>query len=247
MTERAKVPHWPYVVVAVSAAVMAAVLAWAVFYGSGQREQNEASTAEKVTLAEQVRQACAAGGEAAKELGDACSKAREITERPVGEKGDPGATGPRGPQGIQGARGPQGPPGLRGQAGATPPCMLVSTRCQGRPGATGQPGSEGVAGPQGKDGEAGPAGPQGEQGPQGIQGAQGDQGPQGVKGDPCQAVDPDCVGPAGRGVQSMACVDDGPAPANGAHWVVTYTDNTTQTLPEGSCRQPAVPSIPGGT
>lgn len=225
--------RWPFIVTAIGIAVLAIVGTLALVYGVNQREKGDASTAEKVALAEQVRRACAAGGETARQLGSACTKASEISQR--GERGAPGATGPVGPRGPQG---PIGPRGLQGVAGITPPCMLISTRCQGQPGAPGPQGATGVSG------DTGPAGPAGETGPQGIQGVQGDQGIQGPQGDPCASTDPACVG---RGIVNQQCVDDGPSPTDGAHWVITYDkEPITLTLPPGSCRTAITPPGQGG-
>ncbi|HEY5989644.1 MAG TPA: hypothetical protein VIV12_25170 [Streptosporangiaceae bacterium] len=224
--------RWPLITMAVGIAVLAIVATLALIYGVNQRETGDASTAEKVALAEQVRRACAAGGETARQLGSACGKATEISQR-----GETGATGPAGPVGPRGPQGPVGPRGPQGLAGINPPCLLISTRCQGQPGA---PGPQGATG---SSGDTGPAGPAGEIGPQGIQGVQGDQGIQGPQGDPCPSTDPACVG---RGIINQQCIDDGPTPADGAHWVITYDkEPLTMTLPPGSCRQPIAPGQGG--
>jgi hypothetical protein len=215
--------RWPGIVTAVGIAVLAVIGALSLFYGVGQREGKEASTAEKVSLAEQVERACAAGGEAARELGAACGKAREITER--GEKGDPGATGPVGPRGERGLRGPPGAPGQRGQAGSTPPCLMTSMHCQGAPGLDGKvgprgpagsDGSDGTDGTDGVDGATGEPGPVGPSGPEGPTGPTGPTGPQGPEGPP---------GTAGRGVVNVTC--DSMQPIT---FTFTFSDDSTQTI-----------------
>jgi hypothetical protein len=85
---------------------------------------------------------------------------------------------------------------------------------QGKPGKRGDDGAT-VAGPSGTDGATGPAGPPGKDGKDGAPGPQGEQGPAGP------------AGADGRGIASTNCGDDG-------HWLVTYTDGTTQDA--GVCR-----------
>jgi Collagen triple helix repeat (20 copies) len=182
--------RWPAIVTAIGIALLAVTGTFALFYAMTQREQKDASNAEKLTLAQQVQQACAAGGDAAKELGMACGKAREITQR--GEKGEPGATGPMGPAGP---RGPRGVPGQRGPAGSTPPCIMTSTHCQGRPGLDGDPGPQGPAGADGTNGADGSPGDPGPAGPEGPAGPAGPTGPAGADGRSITAVTCDAIQP----------------------------------------------------
>lgn len=142
------------------AALLIAVLALA---ASGYLVVAQLSTADRATVAEQkaekaqsladqVAEACAKGGPAAVELGDACRQAHDVQQLP-GPPGERGSPGPPGPRGDQGPPGPLGEPGESGQAGAI--------------GMDGQPGAPGPAGPQG---EPGPPGPQGEPGQVGVDG-----------------------------------------------------------------------------
>ena len=133
----------------------------------------------------------------------------------TGEQGQPGPVGPAGPQGSPGPVGPTGKQGPAGKSGSSPACLLLVSACSGPQGLEGK---QGPAGPAGKDGEQGPAGPQGEQGPAGVQGPQGEMGVQGSRG---------------VSVSSTQCVDD--ETTTGSHWLITYTDATSETSP-GPCR-----------
>ncbi|MFL6144100.1 MAG: hypothetical protein ACJ72N_19825 [Labedaea sp.] len=116
-----------------------------------------ASVAEQTakSLADQVAEACAKGGPAAAELGDACRQAHDVQQLP-GPAGAPGPEGPRGDPGLAGPGGPAGSPGPTGP-----------------PGGDGQAGAAGPQGTAGEAGPAGPAGPAGEPGPAGTDGSNG--------------------------------------------------------------------------
>jgi len=192
---------WRFLLTMLLAAILIAVVIIALGLYAGDRDNKAKSSDQTLdVLAGQVAQACASSPtEARRVFGDVCGKAKEIDERPPGEKGDPGkpgaqgAVGPRGPQGPvgpAGAVGPAGPPGPRGvpgpigKSGITPPCQLSLGGCVGK---TGPQGDTGPIGPKGDTGAVGPQGdpgPIGPQGQQGVKGDTGDQGPQGPKGDP---------------------------------------------------------------
>jgi collagen triple helix repeat protein len=76
-----------------------------------------------LSLAEQVRSACLAGGSSSEELQrqGACGAADRVVSSPGigprGAAGIPGGPGPAGPEGKDGATGPSGPPGLDGKDG----------------------------------------------------------------------------------------------------------------------------------
>ncbi|MBQ8429595.1 MAG: hypothetical protein IJX30_05825 [Clostridia bacterium] len=129
-----------------------------------------------------------------------------------GEKGDQGEQGEKGETGATGAQGPQGEPGKDGVDGE-----------DGKDGVDGEDGKDGVDGEDGKDGVDGEDGQDGAQGPVGPQGPQGEPGADGEDG-----VD-------GRGIVSVAYDADG-------NLVITYTDNTTETvvMPEA----PVAPEAP---
>lgn len=121
------------------------------------------------TLADQVKAACAKGGEVARQLGAACQQAADVKANPpaqpgaTGSQGVPGEQGPQGVQGIAGTQGLQGQPGTTGPVGDT-----------GQPGSTGESGTQG---PKGDTGEPGPGGPAGQPGEQGSKGDQGEAAP----------------------------------------------------------------------
>lgn len=225
--------HWKLVFAMILGAILV-LLALIVLglYGADRNDKANASEATLGDLAAQVQAACAANpADARKVFGDVCGKAKEIDERPVGEKGDPGAKGDpgeQGPRGLQGAigpqgpagpQGPQGPPGIAGRTGPigitgqSPQCLLEPSRCVGAAGPKGDPGEQGPQGPQGEPGAAGETGPQGPAGPQGDPGATGATGP---------------AGQAGRGISDTDCQPDGT-------WLISYTDGTTDTA-RGPCR-----------
>jgi hypothetical protein len=182
--------------------VLAAIVGGGTFFWN----ELEQSKADNAALAQQVR---SLGG------------------KPVAE-GKQGAAGERGPQGFQGIQGPpgiQGPRGPIGITGRSPACLLEPSRCVGPKGATGSKGSDGNPGENGAQGPQGDTGATGAKGDQGVPGVAGKDGADGAPGvDGKDGAD----GKDGRGVQSVACQDNG-------SWLVTYTDGTTST-PDGSCR-----------
>jgi hypothetical protein len=105
------------------------------------RDQRDAATDVALSLAEQVKQACAAGGGIARELGAACGQANTVVATPQIVRGERGDRGPRGPAG------PAGTPGKTGGTGKTGPT--------GRPGPPGLPGANGTNGADGAPGADG--------------------------------------------------------------------------------------------
>lgn len=86
--------------------------------------ERDVATAERLSLAEEVRAACTAGGPAAAELNGTCQRAEQVVATPIagprgvpGAPGEPGAAGPAGPQGARGEVGPPGPVGQNGKDG----------------------------------------------------------------------------------------------------------------------------------
>jgi hypothetical protein len=221
--------RWRLVVTMILGAILV-LLALIVLALYGANRNDKAKTSEQTLgdLAGQVKAACVANPvDARKVFGDVCGKAKEIDERPVGEKGDPGpagAQGPIGPQGIQGPPGIQGPRGPIGITGQSPACFLEPSKCVGPKGAAGSDGEDGTQGPQGDTGATGATGDQGVPGVDGVDGKDGVDGAAGVDGKD------------GRGVKSVTCKDDGT-------WLITYTDDTTSTT-DGPCR--VVPPIGTG-
>jgi len=204
MTDRTAVR---YLSLAIAAGIAAGIVVlW--IYGATQKDDKQQAQAELVQSAETIKAACAKDPAQVRVLlgTDACTKAKEITERPAAEKGDPGARGPIGPQGPAGPPGPRGPAGAVGQAGrngTTPGCLILVSKCQGSTGPRGIPGLTGPSGGTGAAGPAGPAGPAGEQGPAGDPGppgSQGDPGPAGPQG-PQGPAGPSC--PAGSTLQTQ--------------------------------------------
>jgi hypothetical protein len=111
------------------------------------RDERDTATGVALSLAEQVKAACAGGGETARDLGAACGQASTVVATPQtirGERGDRGLTGPAGPSGKTGKPGKTGPTGPAGKTGA-----------QGPTGAAGASGPPGPAGADGRDGSAG--------------------------------------------------------------------------------------------
>jgi collagen triple helix repeat protein len=244
---RGEPPGWSLrlAVIGILCAILIVLVIIALALYGGKRNQ-DAKTSEQTLgdFAAQVQAACKSDPVAARKVfGDACGKAREIDERPVGQKGDPGprgdrgdtgTRGPTGPAGPQGIQGPQGPPGIQGPrgpigiTGESPQCLLEPSRCVG------------ATGPKGTDGGRGPAGPQGPQGEPGAPGAQGDQGPAGPKGEVGPSGND---GPAGVGITDMDCIGSG----DDSFWRIYLSNSTTKTA-TGPCRiAPLLPSAtPGG-
>jgi collagen triple helix repeat protein len=107
--------------------------------------ERDATAAQGLSLAEQVRQACGSGGQTTSQLGTACQSAERVVRDPIpGPTGRPGPTGAVGPPGTSGLPGTVGPPGATGPPGAN--------------GADGKNGKDGVDGANGKDGKDGKAG-----------------------------------------------------------------------------------------
>jgi hypothetical protein len=165
--------------------------------------------------------------------------------------------------GEAGERGERGKPGRD----AAPPkvaeiAAAVAAYLQANPPPPGQPGEPGAAGVgvaaafldgcdvvfTYTDGTTSRIGPIcGPTGPQGEQGVQGEPGRAPTAEEVRAAVDAycserpsgDCVGPAGRGIADMECIDENPDdPAS--RWRITYTDGTVDEN-AGPCRGPAGP------
>lgn len=220
-------------IVVLLAVICSLGLATTVGIGALFWQELQQAKADRAALADQVR---SLGG-------------KPVVEPKAGDRGRDGPPGPRGLQGIQ---------GRPGRDGITPPCMLVSTHCQGKPGA---PGPQGKPGTDGQDGTDGHDGTDGIDGDDGVNGSSAyqiavDHGFEGTEAEWLASLKGDtgatgatgetgATGPAGRGIVDQACVDDGPTPADGAHWVITYDKEPfTVTLPAGSCRQPIAPHPP---
>lgn len=191
-----------------------AVLIGALLALATDRSQQDAVNAEsqKQSLAAQVAAACVSPNlddVALKALCDNADRIIESNDGPQGPQGIEGIQGPAGAPGLDGVQGPQGP---RGPSGARGPAGPV-----GPPGPTGPPGDDGntVVGPPGADGTVGPPGPAGPAGADGKDGTNGTDGKD------------------GRGISKVECVDDDTSV--GSHWLITYTDGTTQTS-DGPCR-----------
>jgi hypothetical protein len=157
----------------------AALLLIGVFlWGTAAAQRSEVLATNTVTLAEQVKQACATGQLVIDDR-NLCEKANQIAAAPADL-----VPGPPGPKGADGKNGETGPPGAQGPKGDT-----GSTGTQGTAGPAGSAGSNGVNGPPGPQGEPGPQGPAGadstvpgQAGPQGPQGPAGADGSDGTDG-----------------------------------------------------------------
>lgn len=194
--------------------LIVAVLIGALLALATDRSQQDAvnADAQKQSLAAQVAAACVSPNLDDVALKALCDNANRIVrtgEGPQGPQGIEGIQGPAGAPGLDGVQGPRGPSGARGPAGPVGP-----------PGPTGPTGDDGkaVVGPSGADGAVGPPGPSGPAGADGKNGANGTNGTNGSDG---------------RGITSVECVDDDTSV--GSHWLITYTDGTTQTS-DGPCR-----------
>jgi hypothetical protein len=157
----------------------AALLLIGVFlWGTAAAQRSEVLASNTVTLAEQVKQACATGQLLVDDR-NLCEKANQIAAAPTnlvpgppGKDGIDGATGSPGPQGPKGDTGSTGTQGTAGAAGSA-----GSSGVNGPPGPQGEPGPVGAQGPAGADSLVpGPPGPQGPQGPAGADGADGSDG-----------------------------------------------------------------------
>lgn len=207
-------------------ALFGAFALWQILAKADAEVGEDIAQQELVTLALKNRAACERDPVgAAKVLGPGvCQDAKEITERPPAEKGEPGepgARGPAGPQGEEGPRGPAGPQGAtgpRGPAGvdgSSPACLLTANACTGPTGAQGLPGADG------KDGQVGPEGPAGKDGQNGSDGVDGKDGADGAPGERGAQGTP---GVDGRGIQSVECDSQTPITFR---W--TWTDGTIGT------------------
>lgn len=146
--------------------VLAVLAGMAVTLAAGRtQDQRDAAVAESLSLAEQVRSACASGGSGAAELAEvgACRHAAQVAATPI--PGPPVATGPRGVPGERGSAGPPGPSGPPDASGEPGP-----PGSSGPPGSPGEPGAPGPPGQDGNDGSAGPPGPPGSPGELGLPG-----------------------------------------------------------------------------
>lgn len=171
-------------------AVLVAAVAWLVLQQIGTQLHANDSAQQATSLAQQVAQACARGGDVAAQLGPACQQAAQVQSAipgPQGLSGPPGPPGPKGDKGDPGASvtGPPGPPGPAGSA------------------VTGPAGADGKPGTDGQDGKDGPPGPAvtGPQGPQGERGEPGPACPDGYEPRPAVITAAD-----GSTYQGVACV-----------------------------------------
>lgn len=197
----------------------AIMLIGAFLWGAEMAKRSSASSANAVTLAEQVKQACATGQLVVDDR-NLCSKAEAVAAAPAElVPGPPGPEGPKGDKGDKGDPGDDGATGAPGVKGATGDAGLAGADgLPGAPGADGLPGPAGPGGPPGPPGEPGPAGPMGPIGPAGPAGADG--------------ADSTVPGPAGPAGPAGAT---GPAPSS-----FTFTDRTGATY---TC----TPNPPGST
>lgn len=183
----------------------AVMLIGAFLWGAAMAQRSEVSASNAVTLAEQVKQACATGQLVIDER-NLCSKAESVAAAPA--ELVPGPPGPKGADGKDGETGPQGPPGPAGKNGA-----------DGDDGAPGPAGADGATGPAGADGLNGADGAPGVAGPAGAPGA--DSTVPGPAGPPGPAGADGAPGPAGPAGPAGAT---GPAPSS-----FTFTDRTGAT------------------
>lgn len=223
---RAEASGWSIRLVAIM--ILAAILIVLVFialalYGGNRNEKAQATEQTLGDFAAQVQAACKSNPvDARKVFGDACGKAQEIDERPVGQKGDPGA---KGDPGSQGSPGVQGPPPTAAQVAAAVSAYCTGGRCAGR-GPTATQVASAVATYCNARGE--------------CQGPKGKAAPPITEAQLSAAVGAFCgedagncrgprgeIGPSGRGVKSIT--------KSGETVTVTYTDDTTITftIPDG--------------
>ena len=263
--------HWKLIFAMILGAILV-LLALIVLglYGADRNDKANASEETLGQLASQVQAKCVANPvEARKVFGDVCGKAKEIDERPAGQKGDPGAKGDpgsAGSPGVPGVQGIPGPPPTAAQVAAAVSSYCAGGRCSGKGPTASQVAiavsaycnSKGQCqGPAGSPGSVGSPGSEGSPGPQGIQGVQGEQGP-GPTGAQVEAAvtaycsqDPKpCIGPPGADGAAGKPGADGADGKDGrgvksvtcqpdGSWLVTYTDDTTSTT-DGPCRVPTV-------
>lgn len=212
-------PRW---VLFALAALTALGVFWNLYTEQQARSEAEVASQNAETLAEEVERACKAGD--VKVQGHSiCKQATEVREQAAAPSA-PAPVGPAGPPGRDGVRGVPGPAGRPGPAGEDGRDSNVPGPA-GQPGQSGERGAPGSDGVNGSDGAPGSAGADGKDGANGKDGAAGPPGPAGERG-PAGADGKD--GADGRGISSITCNADN-------NWVVTYTDNGTETVP-GPCR-----------
>lgn len=147
-------------------------------YGVGRNEQAKAADQTLGDLASQVQAACKANPtDARKVFGDVCGTAKTITERPAGEKGDPGAAG------QPGATGPPGPAPSAAQVAAAVSSYCAGGKCTGKSPSASQVAAAVAAYCNAKGECRGPS-VTGSPGAQGSPGVAGQQGQQGAPGEP---------------------------------------------------------------
>lgn len=167
--------------------ILVAAVAWLAIDRISTRVDANTAAQEATSLAGQVADACARGGDIAAQLGPACQQATRVQQAspgPPGAEGPPGPPGQKGDKGEPGvgATGPPGPPG---------------------PAITGPPGPPGpaITGPPGADGKDGVDGKDGKDGADGNDGAPGPACPDGYEQRPAVITAPD-----GSTYQGVACV-----------------------------------------
>lgn len=177
---------------------------WLVYGQVDARDAASAATTERDqaagtarSLADQVADACAKGGQAAAELGRACEQAAKVQATPAP------------------AVGRDGRDGRNGTDGKTPPCYFEASQCHG---ADGQNGADGTKGQDGKTGTDGTDGKDGQTPacmaePDQCRGATGPGGPAGPPGPTCpdgyELRDAVITAPDGSTYAGKACVDPG--------------------------------------
>lgn len=168
-------------------------------------QKNDQLIDTSLNLAEQVKRACAQGGQTAKDLGSACGQANAVITQPAiqkGERGLQGRPGLPGPQGTDGKQGPRGLPGKNGKDGA-----------KGAPGSNGADGAAGANGADGATGSSGPPGPQGDPGPAGKDGTDGADGKNGTDGRDGTSPSTGTCRSDGVGTGTFTCTFDPPPAA----------------------------------
>lgn len=157
-------PRWPIWTLGV---LLVAVVVWLAVEQIGTRVDANSKAEQATSLAQQIAEACARGGQVAAELGAACDQAARVqqtipgpqgTQGERGEKGSPGPSGPPGPAGpaVTGPPGPvvvgpdgsdgkDGRDGRDGRDGVTPACLSEPGQCRGADGAPGARGDQGPA------------------------------------------------------------------------------------------------------
>jgi hypothetical protein len=161
--------------------VVLVVIAFSLKGGKTNAEQERDNAVDSnISLADQVKNACAKGGVTAKSLGSACVDAQQIVSNPETVKGD---RGDRGPRGLSGPAGPQGSPGPSPSMGDI--SRAVVRYLATNPPSPGPAGRDGRDGKDGVDGKDGSAGKDGSDGAPGKDGMDGSPGPTGAPGPTC--------------------------------------------------------------